>query len=280
MNELLLRVLRPVFPLLPRKFFKHYVKPLTLKREQVPYDAKKFFESYHVATLGIEFSDRATIFPTFSPLFARFHYNATENSIIEYFAAAGAPQEPAVLDIGSGAGHWIDFYQSVFGATSVVGIEISQPCVEALQGKYRGSTAVRIMEGDVASPDFSLAEKFDIISAIGVMFHVVDDALWLQALKTLAGHLRDDGVLIVGGQFGMITQNVQFHNRDDFSTWEEYRNAKSPVALVDKRIRSLSLWKASAREAGLRVLSVVRTRQHSKIRTPENNVLVLGLRKD
>src|SRR5579872_3271156 len=152
MGNVLRRTLQPAFSRLPRKFVKHYVRPLMVTRPQVPYDAKKFFESYHIATLGAEFSDRITISPTISPLCARFHYNALENSIIEYIATARLPQHPSLLDIGSGSGHWIDFYRDVVAAKTVVGIEISQPCAEALRRKYASEPGVRILHADIASP--------------------------------------------------------------------------------------------------------------------------------
>ena len=40
---------------------------------------------------------------------------------------------------------------------------------------------------------------------------------------------------MVSGQFGLTTQNVQFHNTDRFSSWEELRAARSETALVNKR---------------------------------------------
>jgi SAM-dependent methyltransferase len=262
--------------ILPQKFGKHYLRPRMERRRQVPYDGKEYFESVYKASLANEFSDGITLRGRYDPLHARYHYNLMENLIIEYFAEAGFKQGPRTLDLGSGAGHWIDFLLEVFRARRAVGVEISPSAVAALRRKYEGDERVTIVEGDASEDRFGLGESFDLISAIGVMFHIVDDARWERAVANLAGHLEPDGVMVVGGQFGRVTDNVQFHDTDQFDNWDEARTARGEVALVDKRIRSLRLWKNCADRAGLRVLAVKRADPQKGIETPENNVMVLG----
>jgi SAM-dependent methyltransferase len=276
----LLKLAEPILgKLLPRKFVRHYLRPLAVSlfrpnRKFALYDAKRYFESWHKSTE--EFSDGATIDPKYDPRFARYHYNAVENSIIEYFACRQFPPNASVLDVGCGAGHWVDFYLEVFGASEVTGIEISRLSTAALQQKYGGMNNVCILEADISSPDFFLDKQFDIINAIGVMFHIVDDNAWQLAVKNLATHLKKDGVMIIGGQFGLIAQNPYYTYTDKFSSWEEAKNTRSDTALIIKRIRSLRMWKACAKKAGLRVEGLIKTKQGKGINTPENNILILG----
>lgn len=255
-------------------FRKHYINPLRQRGRKVPYDPRTFFDSWYRSQA--ELTDLATIARDFNPLFGRYHYNATENSIIEFFTTHGPPSRPEVLDLGSGAGHWIRFYRDVFAARRVVGADISRSCVEALRTSFSGQDQVEIICGDFSSPDFELGRRFDIVNAIGVVFHIVEDDAWRRALANLARHLSPDGYLVVGGQFGWITQNVQFHKCDDFERWEERQNGRSDLTLYNKRIRSLRAWKRCARSVGLRVLGLRRTRVARGVRTPENNILVLG----
>jgi hypothetical protein len=273
------RAVGVVSAVLPDRFYRHYVAPLLIRRTQTPYDAKRFFESYHRALGTDDISDRQTISPSIDEALSRYHYNAVENSIIQYLAAHRPVPRPAVLDVGSGAGHWIDFYRDVFGAASVVGVEISGPDAAMLRRRYHGAGAVRIVEDDVAEPGFDLGERFDIVNAIGVMFHIVDDERWTRAVRNLATQLTEGGVLIVGGQFGRITRNVQFHDVDDYASFEELRAARSPSLLVNKRIRSRRRWEQAARAAGLEILGLERTQRHRDVFTVENNVLVLGRRR-
>jgi SAM-dependent methyltransferase len=269
--ELLRRAVRRV---LGPKFVKHYVNPKRVRGHQVPYDAKRFFESWHRASPA-SLSDADTIAAERSSLATRFHYNAVENSIIECLAGRGVPRPLRVLDVGSGAGHWIDFYFEVFGAEEVVGLEISEPAVRALEGRYAHVPGVTIVEADVGDTGFALDGEFEIVNAIGVMFHIVDDDRWERAVAALGRRLAPGGVLVVGGQFGHVTQNVQFHRTDSFSSWENFRSAAGETALVNKRIRSLRRWRRCAARAGLRAACLRRTRQSGSLQTPENNLLVL-----
>lgn len=259
-------------------FLKHYIYPLTIRRKKVPYDPQKFFTSFYRLPLN-EFSDRITISPTTSPLSACYHYNSVENSIITNFSSHDPVKGWRVLDVGSGAGHWINFYLNVFRAAVVHGVDISATCVDALTKQYEGKDNVHILLDDVSRLGFDLNRQFNLINAIGVIFHIVDDGLWEQTLGNFAKHLDKGGKIVIGGQFGYITQDVQFHGTDDFWSWEGRRGGSEPeVAYVNKRIRSLRLWKKTARRVGLQVNSVIRTTKERTIWTPENNILILGHR--
>jgi len=259
----------------PWRFLRTYVYPLTVRGAKRPYDASRYFDSYYRAA-GAEFSDRVTIGPAVSALHARYHYNCVENSIVRALLRCGGRERPAVFDLGAGAGHWIDFYRDTFGAARVCGLDVSRVCVERLRGKYAGTQGVSILHGDISDAAFRIGERFDIVNAIGVVFHIVDDNRWLQALKNMRELLRDGGLMVVGGQFGMISQNVQFHSSDEFDDLEGMRRAfPAGEVRINKRIRSLRRWNKAARAAGLRVRCVVRTANVAEIVTPENNVMVL-----
>jgi SAM-dependent methyltransferase len=261
---------------LPWRFLKAHVYPVTVRGTRKHYDAARYFESYYRAVPSAEFSDRMTIGPAVAPLHAKFHYNAVENSIIRGLLRCEVKERPAVLDLGSGAGHWIEFYLDTFGASHVCGLDISKACVDRLRDKYAHTDRVAIMEGDMTAEPVWFDRRFDIVNAIGVVFHIVDDTLWLRALGNMRSLLSDDGLIVIGGEFGMFTANVQFHAADEFQTLEAMRQA--PVGgevRVNKRIRSLRRWKKAARVAGLRVKRVIRTSNSSDIVTPENNVMVL-----
>lgn len=261
------------------KFAKHYIWPFLKGSKQALYNPQVFFESRYKDMVPREFSDRITIRPDHNPLHARYHYNSVENAILESLIRHEAPiDKPEVLDIGSGTGHWISFYLDVFDASKVMGIEISGSCVVALQSKFTQNQNVSIRAADVSAADFDASQRFDIINAIGVIFHIVEDSLWEQAMKNLARHLKDNGVIIVGGQFGSITRNVQFHDVDDYndvlSGVNSHEEEKRPL-LVNKRIRSLRRWRKCAKAAGLRIRCLRKTKQFRGIITPENNILVL-----
>jgi len=271
-RNILCKILEPLFS---KKFIKHYITPFLVLKKKVPYNAKEYFESWHKSTFNHEFSARVTISPYYNVLFSRFHYNAVENSILKYLVRPGMGSRARILDIGSGSGYWIDFYTDLFDPQLITGVEISEVCVNALKNKYRDKKNVKIAVGDISQADFELKETFDLINAVGVMFHIIEDKDWETALSNLGKHLNPRGIIVVGGQFGRITRDVQFHAKDRFSTWGETANPTSNRVLVNKRIRSLRYWKRCAHRNGLKVSALIKTQRDSRIQTPENNILIL-----
>lgn len=261
---------------------------MRIRSKRVEYSAADYFDSWHRSTS--EFSDRITISPTSSRLVARYHYHLVETKILEFFCTNdGLLREDAprrLLDIGSGAGHWIDFFDDLFELTAVTGVEVSNVCADRLRAKYasRGPdlAPVEIRSGDISEPGFHAGAEFQLISAIGVMFHIVSDEKWRRALANLASCLTSDGVLIVGGEFGDRTEDVQFHKIDRFSSWQErtdawesFSNTETEEVLVNKRVRSRAMWDEAASAVGLRAVALGETHPDPRVRTPQNNVLFL-----
>ncbi len=261
---------------------------------RVPHSESRFFESFYAANVRGQPEDRMTIGPISEPE-SRFHYNAVENTIIKALLGRQPPPAPAMveawramqrrsgtrlLDVGSGTGHWIDFFTDVFLVSEAVGIEIADRMAQYLEQKYRDRPNVRILCGDVVEESFLSSqgvEPVDLITAIGVMFHIVDDERWFRALRNLAAMLKPGGLLLVGGDFGWRTADVQFHNNDDFKSWREFHAAPRTQGEVreSRRVRSLARWSAVAADLGLQIGDVVRADSHPLIATPENDLLVL-----
>lgn len=273
----------------------------------VPCDEKTFFESFYRATLAGTSrgkpDDRSTIASVTEPE-SRFHYNAVENAIIRALVRRNPPPRGAgldlwrmmeqraarrLLDVGSGSGHWIDFFRDVFFVKTAVGVEITERMSEFLRGKYAGNADVTILRADVADAGFlaanpGLAGSMDYVSAIGVMFHIVDDDRWRAAAANLTAALKPGGLFIVGGDFGAETRNVQFHRTDEFAKWKETLAVPGPDGTgtaapqplrVNKRVRSMADWTKLAQSLGLDVLDLIRADDDPLIATPENDVLLL-----
>lgn len=246
-----------------------------------------FQQSFFVANTASDghSEDWMTIGPVACEPEVRFHYNATENSIIGLLAKLhpfppmrkvwSSMQSRAawrVLDIGSATGHWIDFYRDVYRAAHITGVELTPRMATYLRQKYNGT--VDIIEADIADQPPAI-EPVEIISAIGVMFHITDDDRWQKAIRNLASVLKPGGLMLVGGEFGTETKDVQFHKTDQFASWTEHDTTAGPPKLVNKRVRSLEAWSSAASTHGLTIVDLVRTAIPAEVRTPENNLLVL-----
>jgi SAM-dependent methyltransferase len=262
-----------------RRAYHTYVRPLRHRRRKEAYDAKAYYDArYAVAREAGEFTDATAMQPGHSPLRTRYHYNAVENAILEALIPKPPPERFSVLDVGSGAGHWVGFYRDALDAGSVVGVEISTPAVEGLRERFDGAEGVEFVDADVSAPGFSLERTFDVVNAVGVLYHVVDDDAWRRAVANLGAHLAPGGALVVGEDFPKVSLDAGFHRSDHFSSWEEEKAARPERMLVGKRLRPQRTWRGAAEAAGLEQVANVPVRTAKSILTPVTRVLVFRRR--
>ena len=107
----------------------------------------------------------------------------------------------AVCDIGSGTGFYIDQWHRL-GATRVTGVDITDKAVEELGRRFPGDTFVREDVGRDWSQDGRFtAHGFDCVSAMDVLFHLVDDAEYARAFVNIASLLRPGGWFLWSDNF-------------------------------------------------------------------------------
>jgi 2-polyprenyl-3-methyl-5-hydroxy-6-metoxy-1,4-benzoquinol methylase len=108
------------------------------------------------------------------------------------------PTHLSVLDVGSGTGFYLEQWQ-LLGVKSLAGLDISDWAVEQLRGAYPNGKFYR---ADIsAHPSLLPAEAFDVITAIDVLPHVVDDDAYLRALNNLRQALKTGGYLLYSDTF-------------------------------------------------------------------------------
>ena len=271
-------MIKKLYGFLPFNIRKHYIQPLILLLRNRNsycnlYNAANFFDKFH--SLSDVQDDRATISPDFPATYAKFHYNALENEIISYIKKHRLDTK-VILDIGSGAGHWIDFYYSVFNSSNIYGVDISEVAVSRLIDRFKDNDSVNIIQSDVgflSEADKWGKDTFNLINAIGVMFHIVSDKEWDETIQWCYDKLLPGGLMIVSGLFGIITANVQFEP-DHFNTIEEYNNkGRDSILICNKRVRSKHYWKHKLKKSGFRKVTFMKTKKPGYIHTPENNLL-------
>jgi SAM-dependent methyltransferase len=98
-----------------------------------------------------------------------------------------------VLDIGSGSGVYIDQWLRL-GVNDLVGVDLTESAVRHLGEKFPDA---EFHQGDLGDPTFLHdQEGFDVISAFDMLFHIVDDDRFDQALANVGRLLAADGVFI------------------------------------------------------------------------------------
>jgi len=229
-----------------------------LKKKGQRYEASKFWDA-SVYVHGI--SDRQTIDPNQSPYSSKYHYCSVEMQILKHLYNNGIEtKKSSVLDIGSGSGHWIEFYKAL-GAVKISGIDVSETSINYLNQKYSSDPETTFYKGKAVDVFNQLKDKFDIVNAIGVMFHIVDDQEWLETINKIALMIPKNGIFIVGGHFGFLNGlNVQI---DHFGS-------------INKRLRSKSTWKRTLIKAGFSTIKFYKNNAYLWINDtiPENNVLI------
>ncbi len=222
------------------------------------YDEEIFWDTSFY-TSGI--SDRQTISPQKSPISTKYHYASVELLILRTLYNRGIDlNNSVVLDIGSGSGHWIDFYKSL-GVKQIIGMDVSKSSIEYLKEKYKNRTDIYFYHGKAVECIDKIDTKVNIVNAIGVMFHIVDDAEWQETIKKISNQLSPNGLLIVGGHFGFINGiNVQFDDKNN----------------INKRLRSRAAWKRTLKNAGFSKVEFIKNQAYLHIddSLPENNILI------
>ena len=98
-----------------------------------------------------------------------------------------------VLDVGSGTGFYIDLWQRL-GVRSVTGLDLTDAAVGRLRASFPD---VPFRRGDISDDAGGLPPaSFDVVSAMDVLFHIVDDSRFAAALKNVHDLLRPGGVFL------------------------------------------------------------------------------------
>ena len=105
----------------------------------------------------------------------------------------GDPRSARVLDVGSGTGFYVQRWHEL-GVPAVTGSDLTQAAVDQLAGHHPADRFARFDVGGDELP-FERA-SFDAVSAMDVLFHIVDDERFGRAFHNVAALLRPGGVFV------------------------------------------------------------------------------------
>jgi SAM-dependent methyltransferase len=148
---------------------------------------------YWEETLAEAYDESGVGYPNLARSFNRARYVAELRGVTEALEAVGVTRADRVLDVGSGTGIWIDFWQRR-GAREVSGLDLTEKAVERLRARYPDAS---FAQADVAEPATTLPSDCDAVSVMSVLTHVTDDARFEQALRNIAAAVRPGGVLVM-----------------------------------------------------------------------------------
>jgi 2-polyprenyl-3-methyl-5-hydroxy-6-metoxy-1,4-benzoquinol methylase len=102
-----------------------------------------------------------------------------------------------VLDIGSGSGFYVEYFLD-HGASSITGVDITQASKRYLQEQFPTGTFIT---ADISETDLPLQSHYNIISAMGVLYHIIDDQKFQHAIRNLCSRLATGGIIFITDSF-------------------------------------------------------------------------------
>ena len=112
-----------------------------------------------------------------------------------------------VLDVGCGTGFFTAYYLA--RGARLTGIDIAPISIERLRQRH---PQARFLLGDLG--DLALSERFDLVNAFDVLYHITDEARWEHAVGVLAAAVEPGGLLLLTDTFPAESLRAEAeHNR-------------------------------------------------------------------
>ncbi len=165
------------------------------------YDPRSFWDR----RLSEQFDLRGTGETGLSLAYNRACYDLRRHVLGRALAEAGFdPRGRRVLDVGCGTGFFTAYYLD--RGAEVTGLDIAPTSVERLRERHPGA---RFLLADVSEAE--IPERYDLVNAFDVLYHVTDDARWERALVHLARAVAPHGLLLLTDTFARLPSLAE-HN--------------------------------------------------------------------
>jgi 2-polyprenyl-3-methyl-5-hydroxy-6-metoxy-1,4-benzoquinol methylase len=156
----------------------------------------------------------------FSESYIKLLYRA-KIIVLKKFSAANEIEikNKTVCDVGCGTGYYVNFYSNE-GVKHITGIDITQTSINYLKSKYPKYDFVR---GDISSQQilFSTKNKFDVVNVFDVLYHVVNDTKFEQAIQNICELTKHNGLIFFTDATKSdvrTAQHVKFRSQQTYRT--------------------------------------------------------------
>ena len=148
--------------------------------------------TYWRDTLDAQFDESAVGYPELSRSLNQARYVAERANVARALKSVGTGVPQRVLDIGSGVGVWIKFWEQR-GATEITGVDLTERAVATLSSRFPQH---HFSQADIGDPDLSLPVA-DAVSAMSVLLHITDEERFARAIGTVAASVAPGGTLVL-----------------------------------------------------------------------------------
>ena len=127
-------------------------------------------------------------------------YRRKQDQVRRAVARVGASLKGGrLLEIAAGSGAWMAFWEAQ-GVSGYLGIDLSERAVDGLRTRFPHHEFLQRDLNDLRIGE-AVGFGYEFVSAIDVLYHVVDDARFRAVLADLATVLKPGGYLLIHDQF-------------------------------------------------------------------------------
>lgn len=176
------------------------------------YNPKDFWEK----RLSKEFSLIGVGCTGFSHNYNKWMYKAFKDGMDRILK--GSLKNKKILDIGCGTGYYIEYYLNR-GAINITGLDITEESISNLKKKY---PLLKFYTSDI-SKEAPLKGRYDLITAIGVLYHIVDDNKFENAISNIRRYAKKGSYILIQDNFLKKYQPPKPGTHCYFRTYEYYK---------------------------------------------------------
>jgi SAM-dependent methyltransferase len=127
-----------------------------------------------------------------SASYNRWLYRVREHMFARALAAIPRPQRQRVLEVGSGSGFYVELWRRT--GAQVWPSDLTDASVAHLRARFPELPVARL---DICDGSGTVAEqRFDVVSAFDMLFHITGDAAYKDAIRHVAAFLPAGGFFL------------------------------------------------------------------------------------
>lgn len=162
----------------------------------------------------------------------RWIYRLRRRHFLALARRHGLKADDRVLDVGLGSAFYIGLYKEL-GIRDVCGVDISPTAVDRARAEF---PAYRFAVCDITCglpdevaplPADGITSRHDWVSAMDMLYHIVEDELFFEALRHCGRTVRPGGRLIVSDNYPDRKLPADTHQA--YHTLEEYEQTLAPL---------------------------------------------------